>query len=90
MDDEAAINQQVDNRSVRYFDSHSNSRGRSGNCPQPITQLSQTRTTVRELAFADDAALGIDNTRLVFFRTSINAGKPAQSFLRHLRRRTSR
>ena len=32
MDDEAAINQRVDNRSVRYFDSHSNSTGRSGNC----------------------------------------------------------
>jgi hypothetical protein len=38
----------------------------------------------RELAFADDPALGIDNTRLVLFRPPINAGKPAQSFfLRH-------
>ena len=36
MHDETAIDQEFDNRSVRYFDRHGNSAGRSGNRKQPV------------------------------------------------------
>jgi hypothetical protein len=35
------------------------------------------------VTLADDVALGMDNIRLVRFRTPIDAGKPNQSFLHH-------
>ena len=76
MDDEAAVNQRVNNRSVRYFDSYRDSAGRPGNRQQPITQFRQTRTAMRKLAFGDNIALRIEQARLVPFRAPIDAGKP--------------
>ena len=65
VDGNAAIDQRVDNRSMRYFDTHSNNTRRPGNRQQPVAQLRQTRAAVRKRAFTDNVALSIENTRLV-------------------------
>jgi hypothetical protein len=59
MHDEAAVNQRIDNRSVRHFDRYRNGMCRPGGRQQPITQLLQTRTVMRELPFRDDASLNL-------------------------------
>jgi hypothetical protein len=63
---------------VRHFDRYRNGMRRPGDRQQPITQLRQTRTVMRELPFRDDASLNIDKTCLVPFGAPVDAGKPCK------------
>ena len=79
--DEASIDQRIDNRSVRYFDRYGDSARRSRDREQPVTQLCQTRTTMREFSLSCDDTLGIDNTCVVLFRAPVDASKPRKCSL---------
>jgi hypothetical protein len=57
---------------------------RDGTCracdrEKPVTQLCQTRTTMRELPLSNNGALSIEKASLVFFRPPINTGAPCMA-----------
>jgi hypothetical protein len=80
MHDETAINQRIDTRSVRHFDRYRNGMRRPGDRQQPITQLRQTRTVMRELPFRSTAQMKvvIDNVFLLHTPSSQRASVPAR------------
>ena len=49
MDDEASIDQRIDNWSVWHLNGNCNGVGRPCHREQPVAQLRQTRTTMREV-----------------------------------------
>src|SRR5271166_1160469 len=84
MHDKAPVDQAIDNWSVWYFDANGDGAYRPGYREQPVTQLRQTRTTVREFALSRDVTLLIDNARLMLFRAPVDPCKPSEpSFFRH-------
>src|SRR5271166_124040 len=84
MHDKPPVDQAIDNWSVWYFDANGDGAYRPGYREQPVTQLRQTRTTVREFALSRDVTLLIDNACLMLFRAPVDPCKPSEpSFFRH-------
>src|SRR5271166_643030 len=83
MHDKPPVDQAIDNWSVWYFDANGDGAYRPCYREQPVTQLRQTRTTVREFALSRDVTLLIDNARLMLFRAPVDPCKPREVLLRH-------
>src|SRR5690242_137997 len=81
MDNEAAIQKHVDNRTMRHLDRDRDQAGLARDGLDPVGQLRQSGAAMREFPFSRDPTLSIENAGLMFLGTPIDSSKPLDGLL---------